>query len=125
MTLRLALATAGLVAIAAIVVLMVRASQRAVDRELAIEVVAPRPDGWAAAERVVFVWRPVAPAALYRLRVTDETGDVVRVQSTADTLVIMRSDVGLASGTTYLWQVDALLADDRAATTGIQRFTTR
>jgi hypothetical protein len=74
---------------------------------------------------VVFVWRPVAPTALYRLRVTDESGDVVRVQSTADTLVIMRSDVGLASGTTYLWQVDALLTDDRAATTGIQRFTTR
>jgi len=96
----------------------------AADRSLGI--VAERPAARATldADSVMFVWRPVAPEASYRLTLTNDRGDVVWSGSVSDTVVVLPSAVRLDRGRLYTWYVDALLADGRSVTSGLREFVT-
>lgn len=89
-----------------------------------VTVVAPAADGPVAPDGVVFVWRRVAHDAFYRLTLTDQGGDVLWTESTADTVLPLPPSVTLERNHFYLWYVDVLLPDARSATSGVQRFST-
>ena len=73
---------------------------------------------------VRFGWRAAAPAATYRLTLTDDTGDVVWTASTTATLLTLPPDSALDPGATYFWYVDALLPDGRSVSSGVHEFRT-
>jgi hypothetical protein len=54
-------------------------------------------------------WRSEGPNARYRVTVTDDLGDVLWSDATADTVLPVPRTVPLQSGRTYFWRVDALL----------------
>lgn len=69
-------------------------------------------------------WRSTNSGALYVVTLTDEGGDPLWTTETRDTLVSVPASVVLEPGGTVLWYVDALLADGRSATSGVQGFQT-
>ena len=47
-------------------------------------------------DSLLFVWRPVAGQAFYSFRLTDVSGDILWEGSTADTLISLNREIGLA-----------------------------
>jgi putative zinc finger protein len=82
-------------------------------------------DSAAASATVAFTWRSVGAGASYRLAVTDERGDIVWSETSADTTGRPPGSVSLRTGRLYFWYVDALLPDGRSVTSGARRFTVR
>ncbi len=87
-----------------------------------IEVLSPADGVSVTSDSIAFAWRPVAVGAQYSLHVTDEVGDVVLSEPTADTVLMIHAGL-LRPGETYIWYLDALLPDGESATTGLRRFT--
>jgi hypothetical protein len=87
-----------------------------------VEALAPAPDGEIGRDMIRFVWRPVGADALYRLVVTDSTGQTVWEGRGSDTALVLPASVRFHPGSFYYWLVDVLLPDARMATTGPQRF---
>ncbi len=103
-----------------------RGSEWASEREavLEVEALAPAPGVMVTPDSIRFSWEGLEPDATYRLTLTDEGGDPLWVHETSGTTVLLPQDVGLQPGGTYLWFVDALLADGRTATSGVLSFRT-
>ena len=74
-------------------------------------------------DSLVFHWRSEGTQAHYVMTLTDENGDVLWTTGTSDTTLGLPRDVGLVSGQTYFWYVDALLEGARSSTTGVQEFS--
>ena len=68
-----------------------------------------------------FAWRPVARAERYQLVVVDTTGAELYATDTRDTALALPDSVRLAPGRTYLWWVQATLADHSTVTAVTQR----
>ncbi len=74
-------------------------------------------------DSLVFRWRSEGTQAHYVMTLTDENGDVLWTTGTSDTTLGLPRNVGLVSGQTYFWYVDALLEGARSSTTGVQEFS--
>lgn len=85
-----------------------------------IHVIAPVGDV-VAGQPVTFRWNSVGPEIRYRLSVATPDGSEVWRVSVTDTTATLPDRVALTRGRTYVWFVDALLADGRSATTGLRR----
>lgn len=68
-----------------------------------------------------FAWRPIALAERYQLVVVDTTGAELYATDTRDTSLALPDSVRLAPGRTYLWWVQATLADHSTVTAVTQR----
>jgi hypothetical protein len=68
-----------------------------------------------------FAWRPTARAERYQLVVVDTTGAELFATETRDTALALPDSVRLAPGRTYLWWVQATLADHSTVTAVTQR----
>ena len=68
-----------------------------------------------------FAWRPTARAEHYQLVVVDTTGAELYATETRDTALALPDSVHLAPGRTYLWWVQATLADHSTVTAVTQR----
>lgn len=68
-----------------------------------------------------FAWRPIALAERYQLVVVDTTGAELYATDTRDTALALPDSVRLAPGRTYLWWVQATLADHSTVTAVTQR----
>ena len=68
-----------------------------------------------------FAWRPTAGAERYQLVVVDTTGAELFATETRDTALALPDSVHLAPGHTYLWWVQATLADHSTVTAVTQR----
>lgn len=68
-----------------------------------------------------FAWRPVARAERYQLVVVDTTGAELYATDTRDTALALPDSVRLSPGRTYLWWVQATLADHSTVTAVTQR----
>ena len=88
-----------------------------------IAVVGPASGESVPADDIELAWRSFALEAQYNVRLTTAEGSEVWRTSTRDTSAALPSDLGLLSGQTYFWYVDALLPDGSTATTGIRRLT--
>ena len=86
----------------------------------AIEVLAPTVGPTSGADSVRFVWRSAGSDVMYRLMLTDESGSILWESETADTALVLPTDVRLEGGHRYLWYVDAALTDGGVATTGVR-----
>ena len=71
------------------------------------------------------VWRSVEGVARYRITVSDPESNVVFEGDVPDTTMSLRSIGPLVPGETYVWYVDALLADGASLTTGVHSFAVR
>lgn len=69
-----------------------------------------------------FVWHAIKDAVTYRLTITDDAGDEISSQTTADTASTRPASVPLLPARTYFWYVDALKRDGASATSGVRRF---
>jgi len=68
-----------------------------------------------------FAWRAIARAERYQLVVVDTTGAELYATDTRDTALVLPDSVRLVSGRTYLWWVQATLADHSTVTAVTQR----
>lgn len=100
-----------------------RAPEAAAVREAvrSVDVIAPSPDRPVPRGDLVFEWETVGDDAAYRLTVADAGGMTLWSLETHETRAIPPSDLDLRKGETYLWYVDAVLADGTTATTGVKR----
>lgn len=73
-------------------------------------------------DSVAFAWDAVEEGAVYRLTVTDESGEPLWVHETSTTSLRLPSDVELVPGRKYFWFVDVLLADGSTGSTGVVNF---
>lgn len=125
----------GLVAAAAIVVLVARvAVELSTSRpdilrdhpanqiESRPQVHTPRP---VQGERPVFSWSPVVTASQYRITLFDEEGAVVWQDVVADTTANLPRGTAIAAGTSYWWQVEARVDFDRWVASELTNFTPR
>lgn len=99
-----------------------RGAEEAAVREAVreIAVVSPSEDRPVERAGLAFAWEPVGEDASYRVTVTDSAGVPVWTAETDGTRVAPSEEAGLDPGGTYLWYVDAVLADGTTATTGIR-----
>ena len=86
-----------------------------------VDVIAPASDRPVPRGDLVFEWETVGDDAAYRLTVADAGGSTLWSLETHETRAIPPSDLDLRTGETYLWYVDAVLADGTTATTGVKR----
>ena len=86
------------------------------------EAVSPINGAEVSRDSLLFRWRSEGAQAHYVMTLTDENGDIVWTTGTSDTTLGLPRDVGLVSGRTYFWYVDALLEGARSSTTGVQEF---
>ena len=86
-----------------------------------IAIVAPLDGDSLAAGAVLFVWRSQAGLPLYRVTLTEGAREVWS-SATADTSARLPDSVSLDPTRNYRWYVDALGADGRSLTSGVQRF---
>ena len=86
------------------------------------EAVSPINGAEVSRDSLAFRWRSEGAQAHYVMTLTDENGDIVWTTGTSDTMLGLPRDVGLVSGQTYFWYVDALLEGARSSTTGVQEF---
>ena len=92
----------------------------------AVESVYPSDGDLISTRELRFVWRPVAPDALYELTLWEAGGVRIWQKSTRDTVLTPGQEVVLRAGDRYYWLVDALLTNGEAADdTGLQWFTVR
>jgi hypothetical protein len=89
----------------------------------AIPVVSPVDGGSPGAEGLSFVWRSVGSDIHYRFSLSTADGTELWGDAVTDTFLTVPADVELVPGETYVWFVDALLPDGRAASTGLFRLT--
>jgi anti-sigma factor RsiW len=92
-----------------------------------IGILAPAADAVVSPDSVVFRWQAAGGdtgAALYRVTVTDERGDIVWTAETRETRIAAPSTVRLARDRSYLWYVDALLPGARSARSDLHDFRT-
>lgn len=75
--------------------------------------------------RVDFVWGSMGADVRYRLSLSTPEGEEIWGVSSPDTVATLPTDVELTAGRSYVWFVDALLADGGSATTGLRRLTVR
>jgi hypothetical protein len=68
-----------------------------------------------------FTWRPIARAERYQLVVVDTSGTELYATETRDTALALPDSVRLAPARTYLWWVQATLADHSTVTAVTQR----
>jgi hypothetical protein len=68
-----------------------------------------------------FAWRAVTRAQRYTLVVVDTTGAEMFASETRDTVMVLPDTVRLAPGRTYMWWVQARLADESTVTAVTQR----
>lgn len=99
----------------------------AADREgvPSIDVVLPAGAAVIPADSARFLWRSAESEARYRFTLTDETGAVVWEEGLGDTTLVLPPEVTLERGATYLWFIDASLADGQVATTGVRELRIR
>lgn len=90
-----------------------------------IAALAPAEGRAASPDTLVFAWSPAAPDASYRLTLTDDTGEIVWEEETADTALALPRDLALRPGGSYLWYVDAVLPDGGAVSTGVRELEIR
>jgi hypothetical protein len=104
----------------------VRGPELASEREAVLEVRALAPALEATVDRdsLRFSWEGLEPDATYRLTLTDQGGDPLWTHETSGTALLLPPDVELQPEGSYLWFVDALLADGRTATSGVLSFKT-
>lgn len=74
---------------------------------------------------VDFVWASMGADVRYRLSLSTPGGEAIWGVSSRDTVATLPADVELTAGRSYVWFVDALLADGGSATTGLRRLTVR
>jgi hypothetical protein len=125
---RVVLPAAAAAAIAAIVLLApVREGRRSEHRlrdipvgRPAIAVIAPAEGSEVDPAGLRFVWRRYGTASLYRLTVTNVSGQQVWVGETSDTVLAIPGGVNLEPDREYLWYVDALDLDGHSASSGIR-----
>ncbi len=94
----------------------------ATEGAVAIAAMAPADGDRVSREGLTLLWHSVSAETSYQITLTNQQGDVVWTERTADTTVIVPPTVELIADASYYWYVDALLEDGRPATTGIQRF---
>ena len=94
----------------------------ATEGAVAIGAIAPADGGRVIREGLTLLWHGVSAETSYQITLTNQQGDVVWTERTADTTAIVPSTVELISDVSYYWYVDTLLEDGRPATTGIQQF---
>lgn len=75
--------------------------------------------------RVDFIWASMGTDVRYRLSLSTPAGEEIWGVSSPDTVATLPPDVELTAGRSYVWFVDALLADGGSATTGLRRLTVR
>ncbi|MEO7965177.1 MAG: zf-HC2 domain-containing protein [Gemmatimonadaceae bacterium] len=87
-----------------------------------IDVVTPRGENAVLSKELHFLWRADARDTEYRLSLQDSSGHLVWSTTTSDTVTSLPASLRIGAGD-YFWTVDALRADGRTATTGVQRLT--
>ncbi|MFQ5889475.1 MAG: zf-HC2 domain-containing protein [Gemmatimonadota bacterium] len=102
-------------------------TERASEREAVASIapVTPLPEAPVDPDRIMFTWRGIGGQPSYTLTLTAENGEAMWTAGTSDTSLVLPPDIRLEPGRLYFWYVDALLADGRSATSGLQSFTTR
>ena len=68
-----------------------------------------------------FAWRPVTRAQRYTLVVVDTTGAEMFASETRDTAMVLPDTVRLTPGRTYMWWIQARLADESTVTAVTQK----
>lgn len=101
-----------------------RAPEAAAEREAVRTIATSTPDADRPVERagLAFSWQPIEEDASYRVTVTDSSGVPMWVAETDETRLALPEEVGLESGGSYLWFVDAVLPDGSTATSGVHPF---
>ncbi len=101
-----------------------RAPEAAAEREGVRRFPAIQPrDGSELNGRPSFEWGVAGgEGTVYRLTITDTGGAPLWSEETSETSLLPPPQLQLEPGRTYLWYVDALLADGTAATTGVLQF---
>jgi hypothetical protein len=89
---------------------------------LEIRVITPAADAIVESQALEFAWEAVEDGAVYRLTVTDESGEPLWSQETSGITLRLPAEVDLVPGRLYFWFVDVLLADGRTGSTGVVSF---
>ena len=124
-------AAAGLIAAAAVLVLILRpiVAPSEPPSELAIRdggsnstLTAYGPVGEVRGDSLRLLWAAAPGATVYRVTVSAPGGLAVWSGSTADTSVILPDSARLETGLVYYWVADALLANGTTRSTGLRGF---
>jgi hypothetical protein len=124
-------AVAGLIAAAALLVLVLRPAVAPSDPPSAIAIreggssstlTAYGPVGEAGGDSLRLVWAAAPGATVYRVTVSAVGGRALWSASTADTSVIVPDSARLETGMVYYWVADALLANGTTRSTGLRGF---
>ncbi len=101
-----------------------RSPEVAAEREAvpSVTVLEPASEASVIRDRLVFSWEAVGANVLYRLTLTDESGDPVWSTETDEASIRPPTTLSLEAGATYFWYVDALLTDGTSHTTDVQSF---
>jgi hypothetical protein len=73
---------------------------------------------------IVFTWTAPAGRPLYRLTLTDGTGQTIWTANTTDTTIAFPAAATLAPDRRYFWHVDGLDSAGQSMTTGTLQFST-
>ena len=95
------------------------------DTVATIRVLAPADGDTVAGSPVRFAWQGQPDRPLYRISLTEASGQEIWSAETTDTTLTLPATVSLDRGRSYFWIVDALGADGRSLTTKTSRFVTR
>lgn len=90
---------------------------------LEIQAISPAPQATVRGDSLGFAWEAVEEGAVYRLTVTDESGELLWFHETPVTSVRLPPEVELRPGQRYFWFVDVLRADGSTGTTGVMTFS--
>jgi hypothetical protein len=88
-----------------------------------VRALSPAPGSTVGQADLVFAWEEAGEDAVYRLTVTDESGEPLWFHETTQTTVPLPLDVELLSEQTFFWFVDVLLPDGSTASTGVMSFS--
>ena len=123
--------TAGLIASAALLVLILRPGVAPSDppSSLAIREGGPSPTltaygpvGQVRGDSLGLLWGAAPGATAYRVTLSAAGGEALWSSSTSDTSVVLPESAHLESGVQYYWVADALLANGTTRTTGLRGF---
>jgi anti-sigma factor RsiW len=87
----------------------------------ALTIVSPIPSGELDSSTRSFTWNRNDDAS-YRITITDSAGRSIWSGNTQDTTIAVPASVQLERGARFFWYVDALRADGRSVTSGINTF---
>jgi hypothetical protein len=88
-----------------------------------VTIVSPAVNGEIDVTMPAFTWNK-DDGSSYRITITDEGGRPLWSESTGDTTVVLPATTQLAHGARFFWYVDALRADGRSVTSGVNAFHT-